>query len=84
MAGKRAVEAILVKPNECHGCLTCQLICSLRGSGRFNPSRAHIMINRSKDGYEYRLSFMDGCDGCGDDILCVHSCPYGALILERN
>jgi Fe-S-cluster-containing dehydrogenase component len=84
MAEKRAVEAILVKPNECHGCLTCQLSCSLRVSGRFNPSKANIMINRSKDGYEYRQSFTDGCDGCGGNYLCVHSCPYGALILERN
>jgi len=49
MAEKRAVEAILVKPNECHGCLTCQLGCSLRVSGRFNPSKANIMINRSND-----------------------------------
>ena len=84
MARKGAGEAILVKSSQCHGCLTCQLTCSLRVSGRFNPSRARIRVDRSEDGYEYRHSFTDECDGCGGNYLCVHSCPYGTLILERT
>lgn len=84
MAEKRAVEAILVKPNECHGCLTCQLSCSLRVYGMFNPAKANIRVDRSEDGYEYRHSFTGACDGCGGDYLCVRSCPYGVLILERT
>jgi ferredoxin len=84
MAEKRATGAVLVKSSQCHGCLTCQLICSLRVSGRFNPAKARIRVDGSEGGYEYRHSFTDTCDGCGGDYLCVHSCPYGALVLERT
>jgi Fe-S-cluster-containing dehydrogenase component len=84
MAEKGAARAILVKSSQCHGCLTCQLSCSLRVSGRFNPAKANIRVDGSEDGYEYSHSFTDACDGCGGSYLCVRSCPYGALILERT
>ena len=75
---------ILVKPDSCHGCLTCQLRCSLRATGTFNPSKANIRVTRVEGGYGYQHTFTDDCDGCGGQYLCVQWCPYGALGLERR
>lgn len=83
MSGKEVDRAISVKPDQCHGCLSCQLRCSLTAYGEFNPSKAHIRVNRIKGGYGYWQSFTDECDGCGGAYLCVQWCPYGALKLER-
>ena len=84
MTEKKASQAIVVKPDQCRGCLTCQFVCSLRAYGEFNPSKAHIMINRVKDRYGYLQSFTDDCNGCGGDYLCVRWCPYETLQLERR
>lgn len=34
-----AYQPISVNPKRCHGCLTCQLRCSLRVTGRMNHAR---------------------------------------------
>jgi Fe-S-cluster-containing dehydrogenase component len=79
-----ADRGISVKPDRCHGCLTCQLRCSLRATGKFNPSKSNIKVTRVEGGYEYRHTFTDECDECGGDYLCVRWCPYGTLGLERR
>lgn len=84
MTKKLASRAILIKPDQCRGCLTCQLRCSLRAYGEFNPTNAKIIINRVKGEYGYLQSFIDECDGCGGDYLCVRWCPYGTLHLQRR
>ena len=76
-------RVIVAKSDRCHGCLTCQLRCSLRATGKFNPSEAKIKITQLEGGYKFRHTFTDECDGCGGDYLCVHWCPYGTLGLER-
>ena len=82
MAEKVVNRAISVKADRCHGCLTCQLRCSLRATGNFNPSKARIKVTRLEGSYEYRHTFTDECDGCGGNYQCVRWCPYGALGLE--
>jgi Fe-S-cluster-containing dehydrogenase component len=84
MTEKGAGRAISVKSDRCHGCLTCQLRCSLRACGAFNPSKANIRVDRVEGGYGYRHSFTDNCDGCKGDYLCVRWCPYGTLGLRRS
>ena len=74
-------QTIAVHAEACHGCLTCELRCSLRATGAFNPAKARIHVTRSLEGYEYRHSFAEECDGCRGEYLCVHWCPYGALRL---
>ena len=84
MSEKGAAPAISVQSDRCQGCLTCQLRCSLRACGAFNPSKACIRVNRVEGGYGYRHSFTDKCDGCGGDYHCVRWCPYGTLGLGRS
>ena len=67
------------KPEECRVCLMCQLVCSLKQKGIFNPSDAYIKISnvvKSDGGLDVGISFTDECDYCG---LCARYCVYGAL-----
>ncbi len=84
MAKEGADRPITVKADRCHGCLACQLRCSLRVTGKFNPSKANIMVTRLEGGYKYRHTFTDDCDLCGGDYLCVRWCPYGTLGLKGD
>jgi Fe-S-cluster-containing hydrogenase component 2 len=72
---------ILTDPERCAGCLNCQLRCSLRATGRFNPAEARIKVDLTNSGFKYVISFTDECDGCG---LCVQFCPYGALSTKEG
>ena len=67
------------KPDECRVCLMCQLVCSLKQKGIFNPSDAYIKISnvvKPDGGLDVGISFTDECDHCG---LCARYCVYGAL-----
>lgn len=65
--------------NRCSGCLRCQLACSHRYTGVFNPSKARIMINTDPLGW--RIVLTESCNGCG---ICVDHCFYDALAKESR
>lgn len=65
-----------VSPENCLGCLRCQLACSDRYSGRFNPSAARLKIIERLFGEGFLIEYMDECVHCG---LCARSCGFGAL-----
>jgi NADPH-dependent glutamate synthase beta subunit-like oxidoreductase/ferredoxin len=65
---------IIWNPDKCRNCLSCQMICSLRHEGIFNPLKAAIVIEAKEN--EFVASFTDACDNCG---LCVKACGYDAL-----
>jgi len=73
---------IKIYPQECTGCLICELRCSLRFEKAFNPNRAKITVRRLIDSdVEYAIAFDSDCDNCG---ICARNCPYDALIQERK
>jgi len=73
---------IKVYPENCAGCLVCELRCSLRFEKAFNPSKAAIKVRRLVgEENEYAVSFTDKCDNCG---ICARYCLYEALIQEKK
>jgi len=77
---RKESKKMIVHPENCSGCLACQLVCSLLFTGAFNPLRARIKINWIGDLDRY-ISFTDKCTNCG---VCVKYCNYGALELEEG
>ena len=71
--------AIAYDSAKCRVCFTCELICSLTFTKKFNPSESRIRISSRGFGKEKKMSLTDECTECG---LCARYCPFGALTLK--
>jgi len=70
----KQLKRVAVQPENCVGCLTCQLVCSFTYTDRFNPSAARIIVEWSPEGS--KISFTDECVDCG---ICADYCFYDCL-----
>ncbi|HEY78725.1 MAG TPA: hypothetical protein G4O09_06400 [Dehalococcoidia bacterium] len=71
---------ILVYPEKCAGCMTCQVMCSIRNLGELNPLKSYIRVNRDHGIRTTSLEFTEDCTWCG---YCARFCNYGALVLKK-
>jgi Fe-S-cluster-containing dehydrogenase component len=74
---------LVVWRDRCRGCRSCQLACSLRRTGEFNPAASCIELDR--DLVTERTAPMIralSCDLCGGRPVCVQACTYSALMYE--
>ncbi len=72
------------KLDDCGGCTTCEIACSLKQTGQFNHGISGIQIVEEKDGQGYFVRIIEDpstgripCDGCMDidgDPMCVRYC----------
>lgn len=75
MSVKKNVHSfIIVDPNLCTGCETCESVCSFVHDGEFNPMNSRIHRVR----IEPVLNVALACQKC-DDPPCKISCPEHAL-----
>ncbi len=66
---------LMVLPERCTGCRTCENVCSYYHEGSFNPARSRIQVVRDViRGVNVPLV----CQQC-EDAPCVAACPTGAL-----
>jgi carbon-monoxide dehydrogenase iron sulfur subunit len=72
---------VLLNVEKCTGCRMCQLACSFRHLGEFNPLKAYIVVNRNHGVRTIGIEFTEECTWCGD---CAHFCAYGALELKKS
>ena len=72
---------IITYSENCVGCRLCQMRCSFRFTKRFSFSDARIDIDWNDEQCRYDVSLNEECDRCG---LCVASCVYGTLTLEKE
>jgi formate hydrogenlyase subunit 6/NADH:ubiquinone oxidoreductase subunit I len=80
MAVKKGLK-ININSENCVGCRLCQMRCSFRFTKRFSFSDARIDIDWNEEQCRYDVSLNEECDRCG---LCVDSCVYGTLTLEKE
>jgi Fe-S-cluster-containing dehydrogenase component len=72
---------ILVYPEKCTGCRMCQVRCSIRYLGEFNPFKSYIIVARDHGKRTVSVDFTDDCTWCG---YCARFCSYGALVLRKS
>jgi len=77
-----AQKKLVIDESRCRGCRTCQLACSIKKYGVFNPSKAFIRIERNIETGRTCPVVLSGCDMCGGNFLCAELCPYGAIVNE--
>jgi Fe-S-cluster-containing hydrogenase component 2 len=65
---------IATRPENCAGCLRCQLACAYVFNKIFDPSLARIKIDTGAA--DFSITFTKECDNCA---VCVEHCFYGAL-----
>jgi len=73
---------ILLDPEACTGCRTCELACSFHHSNHrfFSPALSSTRVSRDNDTGEITMSIDSTCDACSNEAapLCVRYCAYGA------
>ncbi len=68
-------KVLVINPEKCIGCSTCELACSFKNEGEFNPSKSRISVLRwPKVGIAIPLT----CLQC-DDPACEKVCMTGAI-----
>lgn len=73
-------KMIMVKPMECAGCRTCEMVCSVKHYGVSSPARAQIrVVEWMKDGLCSPLT----CLQC-EDPLCEKACPMKAISRDEK
>jgi anaerobic carbon-monoxide dehydrogenase iron sulfur subunit len=73
------MKMIVVNANKCSGCRLCELSCSLKMIGEFNPARARMKVI----GFEEPFALPLMCFQC-EDPYCAEICPSGAITKERE
>ncbi|MFC2003558.1 4Fe-4S dicluster domain-containing protein [Chloroflexota bacterium] len=73
-------KILTVDLTKCTGCDACELACSLRNVGEFNPSRSRIQIISSESDF-FRIPIV--CLQCFRPP-CAEICPTGAITRDET
>ena len=74
-APEMLMKQLLIKPEKCIGCRTCELVCSFGHYGQFNPKMANVKV------FEYEQAAVAVpvmCLQC-EEPSCLKVCPVRAI-----
>lgn len=74
------MKQLIIKPEVCYGCRTCELVCSFGHYGQFNPKMANCKV------FEYdqaSVAIPSVCLQC-EDAACMKICPVKAISRDEN
>jgi len=76
---------IIIEPEKCTVCRSCEIACSYHFKKEFNPKISQIKIIFDPKSADLRISQENGCDLCKNEKvpLCVKYCVRGALRAEK-
>ena len=77
---------ITVNIKACHGCRTCELVCSFHHEGIFSSELGSIRVYRENKNGNVKWFIDSTCDFCKgeDEPLCVKYCLFNALRTSKN
>ena len=73
-------KQLLIKPDKCIACRTCELVCSFSHFDEFNPRLSAVNVVNY---YEDFISVPVMCLQC-DEACCEKVCPVGALSRDED
>ena len=74
------MKQLVVKPEKCIGCRTCELMCSFGHFTQFNPRMANITVLEYE---EVTLAVPVVCQQC-EEASCMKVCPVKAISRDEN
>lgn len=76
-------QRIVIKAENCSGCLLCSLACSFFTTTEraFSPSKAQIVVRPGSAETWFTVDLLPDCDGCG---ICVKYCAFDALSIPHR
>ncbi len=73
-------KALVYYPDKCTACRDCEIACSFKYHGEFNPAKSRINVSIFLEDAFYLPAACYQCDNPG----CATVCPTGALHLPKN
>lgn len=67
-------------PEQCTGCLACELSCSLHHFGYFDHGKSRVRIIQDEELSEIEIHQCIQCE----ERSCVYACPKGALTIDAR
>jgi len=79
-------SAVIVDPDLCSGCRTCELACSMHHSGLMSPELSSVRVHRSNRTAAVDWRVLPTCDLCADEEhpWCTKYCRTGAIRIEAR
>jgi Fe-S-cluster-containing dehydrogenase component len=74
------MKKLSVVPNLCIGCMECELMCSLKHNGVFNPAVARIRVEYDAESNSYDPLICRHCE----EPACLEACPAEAMLLDEQ
>jgi Fe-S-cluster-containing hydrogenase component 2 len=80
MSRKTLAKVLMISPEKCIGCRSCELICSFNRTNEFNPKHSAVSVITYE---EAAISVPVMCMQC-DDAYCMKVCPVGAASRDAS
>lgn len=80
MTRKNLSKILMISPEKCLGCRSCELACSFNRTKDFNPRQAAVSVITYE---EAGISVPVMCMQC-EDPACMKVCPVGAISRDEN
>ena len=73
-------KSLLIDPQKCTGCVQCEMACSYKHEGVFNPAKSRIKVFTFHD---QGLFAPYTCTQCAE-AWCLHACPVEAIVNNQT
>jgi anaerobic carbon-monoxide dehydrogenase iron sulfur subunit len=80
MSRENVAKVLMVNPQKCTGCRSCEIMCSFNKTSEFNPKYSAVTVYTYD---EALISVPVMCMQC-DDAACIKVCPVGATAKDKN